>query len=180
MSKERVMVEKNVGEMFPPPPPSTPRIAPWDAVQELCNRLDRLLAILEGWTPGGTPGVPGIEAEIKTIWEAGPTQELLTPTAIRTIGTTDTEMVDFTKGKRLLVKVSSSLNQNITVQPVGHIKKTMVGAANIGLAPIPCPAGATISIGFAWGDWHPYIGITLNHAIAPASGTVGVKAVVQE
>lgn len=174
------MVEKNTGEMHPPPLPSTPRVAPWDAVQELCNRLDRLLTAIESWTPGGVPGVPGIEAEFATIWESGPTQELLTKTAIRVAGTTNSEMVDYNKGKRLIIKVTSTLDQAINVQPVGNIKNTIVGAANIGLAPIPCPAGANISIGFAWADWHPYIGVILTHAVAPTAGEAGVKAVVQE
>lgn len=171
------MTEENTGQLHPPPPPSTPRVAPWDAVQELSNRLDRLATILEGWAPGGAPGV---SYEFSAIWEAGDKKTLLVPVAILVAGTTDSEMADFRKGKRLIIKVTSTLDQAITVQPVGNLDNTIVGATNIGLAPIPCPAGANIHIGLAWGDWHPYIGVILTHAIAPTLGTVKVEAVVQE
>jgi len=44
--------------IYPPPTPTTPRLAPWDAVQDLCNRLDRLIALLEGVAPPAPPAPP--------------------------------------------------------------------------------------------------------------------------
>jgi hypothetical protein len=169
------MVEKNAGEMHPPPPPSTPRIAPWDAVQELCNRLDRLLNVLEGWVfPGGS----GYEA-LPCLWQAGPKQEILAPAAIRVPGVTVSEMADFHKGKRLILKITSTLDQNAVVQVVGNIDKTIDGAGNVGPA-VPCAANANAYIGLGWAQWHPYIGVTITLAAVPTTGSIKVEAVVQE
>lgn len=172
------MVEKNTGEFHAPPPPSTPRVAPWDAVQELCNRLDRLIAILETWTGPGYPGGE-VTAEIATIWEAGPIQEMLAPLPVRAAGISNTEMLEWTRGKRLIIKITSTLDQAIVVQPVGNIRKAITDAVNIN-GPLPCAALSNITIGFAWDDWHPYIGAILTIAVAPTQGSVKVEAVIQE
>ena len=170
------MVKEDIGRIHPPPPVSTPRLAPWDAVQELTNRLDRLIQILEGLVP---PEYPGLEGEFKAIWEAGPILVILAFTQIRAVGATNTEMLDWKKGKRLILKVTSTLDQAITVQVVGNIENAIFGAVNIN-APLPCAAFSNITVGLAWDDWHPYIGAVLAHAVAPAAGTVKVEAVIQE
>lgn len=164
-------------KIHPPPPLSTPRLAPWDAVQELCNRLDHLIAILEAIEfPPGIPGVPG---EVIAPWVAGPTKEILAPSPIRAAGFINTEMLNWQRGKRLIIKVTSTLDQAIVVQPVGNIEKAIFGAVNIN-APLPCAAFSNITVGFAWDDWHPYIGAVLTHAVAPTVGTVKVETVIQE
>lgn len=173
------MVEPNTGKITPPPPLSTPRLAPWDAVQELCNRLDRLISVLEGLTLGGAPGEgAGVFGEVTDIWEAGPTREILAPVLVRAAGATNTEVIDFTRGKRLIIKVTSTLDQVTTVQVVGNIENSIIGAGNIGVA-LPCAAFSNITIGLGWGNWHPYIGVILTHAIPPTQGTVKVEAVIQ-
>lgn len=169
-------MEEPRGKMHPPPRPTTPRVAPWDAVQELCDRLDRLIAALEGLTPGE---FPSIEAEIKAVWEAGDIIKILDFIEIRAVGVTNTEMLQWTKGKRLILKVTSTLDQAITVQVVGNIDDAIFGAVNIN-APLPCAALSNITVGLAWDDWHPYIGAVLTHAVAPTQGIVKVEAVIQE
>ena len=170
---------QNEPKVHPPPTVSTPRLAPWDAVQELCNRLDRLIAILEGIEFPEYPGGPGAPGEVITQWVAGPTKEILAPSPVRVAGTTLTEMLNWTKGKRLIIKVTSKLNQAITVQLVGNIDNAISGAVNIDV-PLPCAALSNITVGPAWDDWHPYIGAILTHAVAPTAGTVKVEAVIQE
>jgi len=166
---------ENEPKIHPPPPISTPRLAPWDAVQELCDRLNRLIAILEGMEFPG-PGVPG---EVIAEWIAGPTKVILAPETVRVAGVTNTEMLDWKKGKRLIIKVTSTLDQLIMVQPVGNIENAISGAVNIN-APLPCAAFSNITVGFAWDDWHSYIGAIITHAVAPTVGTVKVEAVIQE
>lgn len=170
------MAEKDKGEMHPPPPPSTPRLAPWDHVDELCKKLDRLIEILEGWVPGGAGG---ITAEVRTPWVAGDIKTMLQDLQIRNAGATNTEMLAWTNGKRLIIKVTSTLDQNINVQVVGNIENGIFGAVNIN-APLLCAAFSNITIGLAWDDWHPYIGAVLTHAVAPTQGVVKVEAVIQE
>jgi len=115
----------------------------------------------------------------KVQWVAGPTQTLLAPTPVRLAGTINTRMLDWTKGTRLIIKVTSTLDQAMTVQVVGNIENAIAGALNLN-APLPCAALSNISVGLAWDDWHPYIGAALTLAVAPAVGTVRVEAVIQE
>ncbi|MBA7683636.1 hypothetical protein ES703_92010 [subsurface metagenome] len=176
------MAGNEAPKIHKPPPPSTPRLAPWDAVQELSNRLDRLIGVLEAKELPeypGVPGVPGVPGEIKTQWVAKPTKVILEPSAVRAAGTTNTEMLNWTKGKRLVIKVTSTLDQAIAVQAVGNIENTVHGAVNIN-APLPCAAFSNITVGLAWDDWHPYIGAIITHAVAPTVGIVKVEAVIQE
>lgn len=162
-----------------PPSPTTPRLAPWDAVEELCNRLDSLLAILEAIKLPEYPGIPGAPSEVIAEWIAGPIQVMLAPSPVRVVGTTNTEMLNWTKGKRLVIKVTSKLDQALLVQPVGNIENAISGAVNID-APIPCAAFSNITVGLAWDDWHPYVGAIITHAAPPTVGTVKVEAVIQE
>ena len=181
--------------MYPPPRPTTPRLAPWDHVEALCNKLDRLIAILEGAAPAPPPEWPGWEPvlskldEIKnqlkeltitavTTWEAKEPEEIYRE-SIRTVGTFHSELVNWKKGKRLVLKVKNTLNQAVQIQPIGNIRDAIDGAVNIG-ASLPCPANSYISVGPAWDDWHPFIGCDITTAVAPTSGEVKVEAVIQE
>jgi len=51
-----------VSKLYPPPQVSTPRRAPWDHVEELCNKLDQLIAMTGGVVPypPGVPSPPGM------------------------------------------------------------------------------------------------------------------------
>ncbi len=186
--------------IYPPPPPTTPRLAPWDAVQELCNRLDRLIALLEGGAPPAPPAPPPewpgwepvisklgeilnqlkeLEIKVTAPWVAKEPEEIFRQT-IRTIGTFHSDkMVNWTEGKRFLLKVDSSLNQIVQIQPRGNIRAAFDGAVNI-VPAWPCAAGGSISIGLAWDDWHPYIGCDITTAAAPTTGTLTISAVIQE
>ncbi|MBA7635394.1 hypothetical protein ES703_42998 [subsurface metagenome] len=182
--------------IHPPPPPTTPRLAPWDAVQELCNKLDRLIAVLEGVAPPAPPPEwPGWEpliskldeiksqlAELKitavTTWEAREPEEIYRE-SIRTIGIFHSELVNWTKGKRLILKVESTLNQAVQIQPIGNIKNSIDKSVDINSA-LPCTANGNISVGLAWDDWLPYIGAKITVSTAPASGELKIEAVIQE
>jgi len=187
--------------IHPPPPISTPRLAPWDAVQELCNRLDRLIAMLEAWAPTAPPPAPPaewpgwepvisklneikiqlgeLEIKVTAPWVAKEPEEIFRQ-AIRTAGTFYSDkMVNWTEGKRLLLRVDSSLDQAVQIQAIGNIGNTTNGATDIN-APHPCPADGKISIGLAWDDWHPYIGCEITIAVAPTVGTLVISAVIQE
>ena len=186
-------------KIHPPPPPTTPRLAPWDAVQELCNRLDRLIALLEGAAPAPPappPEWPGwepviskleeirrrlevLEITVTTPWVAKEPEEIYKK-GIRTTGTFYSDkMVNWTRGKRLLLRVDSSLNQAVQIQPIGNIRNSKEGAVDINSA-LPCTANGKITIGLAWDDWHPYIGAKITVSTAPASGDITIEAVIQE
>ena len=211
------MVEPRI---HPPPPPTTPRLAPWDAVQELCNKLDRLIAVLEAWAPAAPPappvewpgwepitqkldelidimaGVapapppewPGWEPVISKldeirnkleVWVAKEPEEIYKK-AIRATGTFYSDrMVNWTKGKRLLLRVDSTLNQSAQIQAIGNIRNTREGAVDINSA-LTCDANGRITIGLAWDDWQPYIGCKITVSTAPASGDLTIEAVIQE
>jgi len=188
-------------KLYPPPRPTTPRLAPWDHVEVLCDKLNRLIALLEGVAPAPPappPEWPGWEPiiskldEIKsqltelgitvtTTWEAKEPEEIYRE-AIRTIGTFHSGLVDWKKGKRLILKVKNTLDQQVTIQPIGNIRHATDGAVDISVGPLPpCAPGGYISVGLAWDDWHPFVGCDITTvAPAPTSGMLMVEAVVQE
>ncbi|GAI13210.1 unnamed protein product, partial [marine sediment metagenome] len=99
---------------------------------------------------------------------------------IRTTGTFySNKMVDWTRGKRLLIKVESSLDQAVEIQLIGNIIDDMELATDID-TPKTCPANDNISIGPAWDHWCPYIGVKITVATAPTSGLLTISAVSQE
>ncbi len=178
-----------VGEkLYPPPPLSTPRLAPWDHVEVLVQRLDRLIALLEGWPGLGqviskldeiNSQLGDLEIKVTTPWGAKEPEEIFR-LAIRTIGTFFSDkMVDWTEGKRLLLKVDSSLNQAVLIQLIGNIRSAKDEAVDIN-GVFPCVANGKITIGLAWDDWHPYVGCEITVAAAPTSGVLTITAVIQE
>ncbi|GAJ07166.1 unnamed protein product, partial [marine sediment metagenome] len=99
---------------------------------------------------------------------------------IRSAGTFYTDsMVNWTKGKRILFKAESSLNQAVILQPKGNIVDNMDLAVDINGA-LPLAANGNLSVGLAWDDWHPYVGVKITVAVAPAAGILTISAVVQE
>jgi len=100
--------------------------------------------------------------------------------SIRSAGTYYSDkMVDFRNGKRILFKVESSLNQAVNVQIIGNVQDSKELATDINGA-LPCTANGNISVGLAWDDWHPYVGVRITVAVAPTAGILTISAVVQE
>lgn len=138
----------------------------------------QLIESLQQWL--AAQGVePGVEVTVKTLWEAKEPEQIF-DRAIRSVETFDADkMVDFRNGKRLSLKVESTLDQNVLIQVVGNSAGSYYQAVNIA-APWPCVANGNITIGLAWDDWHPYIGVRVIAAVAPTTGMLKVDAVIQE
>lgn len=138
----------------------------------------QLIELLQQWL--AALGVePGVEVTVKTLWEAKEPERIF-DRAIRSVETFDAdEMIDFRNGKRLLLKVESTLDQNVLIQVVGNSAGSYYQAVNIA-APWPCVANGNITIGLAWDDWHPFIGVRVIAAVAPTTGMLKVDAVIQE
>ena len=181
--------------IYPPPKPTTPRLAPWDHVEALCNKLDHLIALLEGQVPAPPPEWPGwepliskldelknqlktLEISVTTTWEAREPKEIYKE-AIITAATFHSELVNWKKGKRLVFKVKNTLDQAVQIQPIGNIIDAIDSSVDIN-EPLPCAARGYISIGLAWDDWHPFVACAITTAIAPTSGTLKIEAVIQE
>jgi len=45
---------------------------------------------------------------------------------------------------------------------------------------LPLAANDNLSVGLAWDDWHPFVGIEIVLAVAPTAGTLTISAVIQE
>lgn len=115
---------------------------------------------------------------VKTPWAAKEPEQIFSQD-IRTADTFYSSIVDWTKGKRLVIKVESSLDQAVTIQVIGNITDTITRAVDIN-SPLPCTVNGNISIGPAWDDWHPYIGVRITVAVAPTAGILTISAVIQE
>ena len=111
-------------------------------------------------------------------WIAKAAEELYNE-SITTADTFFSTLVDWSNGKRLILKATSTLDQDALIQVIGNTSDSTTGATEI-QGPLLCEAGQSISIGLAWDDWHPYIGIKITTAVAPASGTMIITATVQE
>ena len=106
--------------------------------------------------------------------------EQIFSSAIRSAGTFYSDkMVDFRNGKRILFKVESSLNQAVNIQIIGNDSDTKDLAVDIN-GPLPCTANGNISVGLAWDDWHPFVGVKIDVATAPTAGVLTIWAVIQE
>jgi len=100
--------------------------------------------------------------------------------AIRALGVVNSDrMAQWTEGSRFLLKVESSLDQILQIQVTGNIFDRLTLTTLIG-APMPCPVNGNISIGLAWDDWQPFIGVTITPAGVPTTGILRIWAVIQE
>ena len=147
---------------------------------ELSERQAILTELLEQWLAlQGVPGAPAVEVTVRTPWVAKEPEQIFS-SAIRSAGTFYSDkMVDWTRGKRILFKVESSLNQAVQIQLIGNKDDSMGLATDINGA-LPCPANGNISVGPAFDDWHPFIGIRITVAVAPTAGILTIWAVIQE
>jgi len=122
---------------------------------------------------------PGVEIIISTPWVAGEPEEIYN-NPIRSVGTFDcNKMVRWTRGKRIVFKVESSLDQACQIQLVGNIDDTINLSSNIN-GVLACAANGNISVGPAWDDWHPFIGLRIITAVAPTTGSLLIRTVIQE
>ncbi len=145
---------------------------------ELSERQASLIQLLEQWLAAqGMAPVEGVQLTVP--WVAKEPEEIYRY-AVRTTGTFySSKMVDWTRGKRLVIKVESSLNQAVQIQLIGNTVDDMELATDIG-PELPCTANGNISVGPAWDDWHPYIGVRITVAVAPTAGILSISAVTQE
>ena len=115
---------------------------------------------------------------IPAPWIAKAAEELYSED-IRTADTFYSNLVDWSDGKRLIIKVESTLDQDVLIQIIGNTSDSTTLATDIN-APLPCVAGGNISVGLAWDDWTPFCGVEITAAVAPTSGTLTITATVQE
>ncbi|MBA7484020.1 hypothetical protein ES707_19539 [subsurface metagenome] len=154
------------------------------AIVQLLGQLvegnQAIIGLLQQWLAAqGIPPAEGVEVTVLTPWVAKEPEEIYRY-AIRTIGTFySSKMVDWTRGKRLVIKVESSLNQAVQIQVIGNTVDDMELAIDIN-GPFPCTANGNISVGLAWDDWHPFIGVRITTAVAPTTGILKIEAVIQE
>ncbi len=147
---------------------------------EVAEGNAQLITLLQQWlTAQGIPPAEGVEVTVKAPWVAKE-PEVIFDRAITSAATFDADaMVNWTRGKRLIIKVESLLDRDCDIQVVGNITDNYYLATDIDAA-IACPAHGNISIGLAWDDWMPFIGVRITTAVAPTSGILTVSAVIQE
>lgn len=151
---------------------------------EVVEGQTELIAAIQQWLAAQgipvTPPVEGVvEVSVKTQWVAKEPEQIFS-SAIRSAGTFYTDrMINWTKGKRIMFKAESSLNQAVNLQVIGNIVDDMNLATDINGA-LPLAANGNLSVGLAWDDWHPYVGIEITVAVAPTAGILTISAVVQE
>jgi len=155
---------------------------------ELSERQAALTELLQQWLAAqgvpGVPGIPTVEVTVRTPWVAKEPEQIFS-SAIRSGGTFYSDkMVNWTEGKRILFKVESSLNWDVNIQIIGNINDSKELATDIGLA-LPCTANGNISVGPAWDDWHPYVGVRITVPAPPPApfepaGVLTISAIVQE
>jgi len=138
-----------------------------------------LIQVLQQWLAAQGVAPSGMEVTVLTPWVAKEPEEIFKQEILAAGDYYSNKMVDWTKGKRLVIKVESTLNQPVQIQLIGNTVDNMNLATDIN-APQPCPANSNISIGPAWDDWHPYIGVRITVAVAPTAGILTIWAVIQE
>ena len=120
-----------------------------------------------------------LAVSVKTPWVARDPEHIYSHD-IRVAGTFQSDkMIDWTEGKRLIIVVQSSLNQDIDIQIIGNFVDDMNLAADIN-GPINIAANENHTIGLAWDDWHCFVGVRITTAIAPTAGILNIWAIVQE
>lgn len=141
---------------------------------ELVELLRQLVA-----AQGLAPAEGKVEISVSTPWLAKVPSQIFKQ-AIRSTGTLYTDrMVDWTRGKRVLFKAESSLNQAVNLQTIGNIVDDTARATDID-GVLPLAANSNTSVGLAWDDWHPFVGIRITVAVAPTAGILTITEVVQE
>ena len=145
---------------------------------EVAGGQAQLVEAIQQWL--AAQGIePGVEVTVSAPWVAKDPEQIFSE-GIRTAAIFYSDkMVNWTRGKRLLIKVESSLDRDCDIQVIGNIADTRELAVDVGDL-LPCAANGNISAGLAFDDWHPYIGVRIITAIAPTAGILTITATIQE
>lgn len=148
---------------------------------EVAEGQAELIAAMQLWLAAQGVPVPaeGVEVTVRTDWVAKEPEQIFS-SAIRAAGTFYSDrMVNWTRGKRIVFKAESSLNQAVNLQVIGNIVDDINLATDID-GVLPLAANGNLSVGPAWDDWTPFIGVRITAAVAPTAGILTISAVVQE
>ena len=130
------------------------------------------LAAIAGLPP---PEIPGIGRRNTTE-----PQEIMKPREVRSAGNHVCDrMADCRRAIVTIVRVESSLDQDVEIETIGNIVDSTDNFTAIGVNN-PCPADDRIDI-LLYGDyWHPWVGIRVIAATAPTAGSISAQVVNQE
>ena len=148
---------------------------------EVAESNAQLIALLQQWlaAQGLVPPAEGMEVTVSTPWVAKEPEEIFSQAILSADTFYTDKMVDWRRGKRIYFFVQSTLNEDVEIQVIGNMTDSKEGATDISVAHT-CTKNDNISIGPAWDDWCPYIGIKITTAVAPISGLLTISAVRQE
>ncbi|MBA7593173.1 hypothetical protein ES703_00090 [subsurface metagenome] len=146
---------------------------------EVAEGQAQLVEAVQQWLAAQGIAPPGVEVAVSAPWVAKDPEEILSQAITTAAIFYSDKMVNWTRGKRLLIKVESSLDRDCDIQVIGNIADTRELAVDVGDL-LTCLAGGNISAGLAWDDWHPYIGVRIITAIAPTAGILTITAIIQE
>lgn len=132
--------------------------------QEINNKLDSLSniqAALQILANVPTTPLPGVDKPValfdKVINVASP------------LGGINTDkLFDWKVGRRLLIKIESTLNQPVIIQVIGNVFNSFDQVVDIN-GPFNVLPGSNASVGLAWDDWHPYIAVNIAVGVAPTN-----------
>jgi len=147
---------------------------------EVAEGQAKLIIAMQQWLAAqGILPAEGVEVTVRTEWVAKEPEQIFS-SPIRSAGTFYTDsMVNWTRGKRIMFKAESSLNQAANLQVIGNIVDDKERATDINGA-LPLAANGNLSVGLAFDDWHPFVGIKITVAVAPTAGILTISEVVQE
>ena len=146
---------------------------------EVAEGQAQLVEAVQQWLAAQGIAPPGVEVAVSAPWVAKDPEEILSQAITTAAIFYSDKMVNWTRGKRLLIKVESSLDRDCDIQVIGNIADTRELAVDVGDL-LPCAANGNISAGLAFDDWHPYIGVRIITAIAPTAGILTITAIIQE
>ncbi len=148
-------------------------------MENMVTMVGSILDAVQKIVKAQVPTAPGVVSSVQTPWLATEPQDIF-KAAIRVAGTVfGNQMVDFRNSKRLSFKIESSLNQAVQIQVIGICDNPEKLATDIG-PPAAIAANGNGSIGLAFDDWQPYIGVRIIVPVAPTGGILYIRAVQQE
>ncbi len=148
-------------------------------LEELLKTEADVLAAIKSLSLGGVPGTTEVAVAVTTPWTAKE-PAIIFQQALRSAGVFfSDDLVDYRNCKRLAFKVESTLNQPVIIQLMSNFDKSWQLAVPMA-APFPCPANGNIDIGLAWDDWRPFVGVQITVGVAPISGILKIRQVLQE